>query len=174
MQRIIEYGTDHTDPIQKPDFIDYSCRTWSDHLTAASAINLTDAEIAGAVKTFVTLFSDPTALVGLIRGMINYPYTGKMLYLFNNSKIATTIRTKWLLAAREQDFTNEQWEWIQKSRNSTKSLFEPLGRAAAKLWLTKRGADDKDFDRPNNDTYYCWIAWAWLKIVSLPKSTSVL
>lgn len=166
MQRIIEYGTNYGDPILKPDFIDYSCSTWSNHLTSASTADLTDAEKAGVVKTLITLFSDPTALVGFIKSMMDCKYATRMLYLFENPTTAALIKTKWLPAAKREDVTSKQWEWIQKSLHSTKSFFEPLGHAAAKLWLTKRGPDDPDLDEKANDRYYCWIAWAWLKLVS--------
>lgn len=162
MNRIIEFGTNYVDRDDRPDFIRYSCGNWTDHLTSANEVALTDSEKAGAVKTIVTLFTDPTALNGLIRGMLECQYFAKMLYYFKDPTFVSTLRKSWLTTAKQEDFSCQQWEWIQKSIESHKEFFRPLVATTAELWLTKTGPDDIMYENRFYLTVLSWILWAWV------------
>ena len=161
MNRIIKYGTNFNETAAKPDYINYSNRAWGEHLKSADEIGLADSEKAEVVKTIVTLFTDPTACHGWVLGMANCSYFAKMLHMFKNPTFALMIGEKWLPVAEQDDYTPEQWDWIQKSMASSKELFRPLARAAAGLWLTRTGPDDPLFEQSFHFTFFLWIVWAW-------------
>ncbi|KAJ4301622.1 hypothetical protein N0V90_003715 [Kalmusia sp. IMI 367209] len=162
MKRIIEFGTNYIDRVEKPDFIGYSCRAWIEHLKSADKLGLTGSEKVEVVKTFVNLFTDPVALNGLVRGMGNYHYYGTMLHFIKNPTFASMIRNHWFTVANQEDYSSEQWEWIQKSKESNKELFRPLAKTAARLWLERSGPDDLLFESQHSVRFFLWILWAWI------------
>lgn len=161
MNRIIEFGTNYANTGKRPDFLNYSCRNWSGHLTSANEVGLTDSEKADAVKTIVTLFTDSTALNGLIRGMLVCQYYATLLYFFKDATFVSMLRKYWLATAKQEDFSSEQWEWIQKSIESHKEFFRPLAAAAAKLWLMRIGPNDIFYENRVHLMSFSWIPWAW-------------
>lgn len=164
MSRIILFGTNHSTSQGKPDYINYSTRTWMDHLRSTEEVNLTENEKSEVVKVIVTLFTDPTACHGWILAIAKCSYYAKMLHMFKNPTFARMIAEKWLSNAKQNDYTVEQWNWVQKSMTSIKELFRPLARAAVKLWLTRSGPDDPLYEERFFFTFFLWVVWAWASL----------
>ena len=162
MNTIIEYGSDLNESTGIPDYLNYASRAWGEHLKSADEIGLADSEKGEVVKTIVTLFTDPTACHGWLSSMAGFRYHIKMLHMMKNPTFALMIGEKWLSAAEQNDYTPEQWDWVQKSMASSKELFRPLARAAAKLWLTRTGPDDPLFE--SDICFFLWIVWAWVSL----------
>lgn len=171
MQRMVGYRQTHLiHDYKQPDFIGYASRWWSEHLLSTASHDLTETEKAELTRVIVTLFSDEGNSGGLIQAMAENHLTTKLVYLIRDPNLATVVRDRFLTSARQEDFSEKQWQWVQASVRSSKQFFWPLAAAASKLYLTRSGPDDPGYDKRWIDVYHAWVMWTWLY---LDQSTTV-
>lgn len=165
MQRMIDYS----DKVEDCDFIYYGVAYFTDHLTSINTTNHSSDERQSIISRVCKLFFQPQGLEKLITTTF-WSFNKTVHAFFENPQFAVTMRAEWLRYAVQDQVSTEEWEWIQKSVNSSKEFFRPLALQASKMWLEKKGHDDPAYCRDRFQLYLAWIVHCYLKFVSLPVS----
>ena len=85
--------------------------------------------------------------------------------LFQSTKFAEHLQTNWFANVAVDSCTQEQREWIEKSRSSQIELVRPVALAARRLWLTKKGHDDPAYLDDNFQMLLVWIVHCFVRLV---------
>jgi hypothetical protein len=85
--------------------------------------------------------------------------------LFQTTDLAEHLQTNWFANLTVDDCTQEQREWIEKSRLSKVELIRPVALNACKLWLTKKGHGDPAYLDDDFQMLLVWISHYFLRMV---------
>jgi hypothetical protein len=147
------------------DYLTYAGLFFSDHLISIDVNQVSDEKCQNIIQQICKMFSHEDALRTTIKVLSRC--SNKMLHcFFDTPTFSTVIRTQWLVRAREDSFTPEEWRWIQDSISSRAEFFRPFAMQCARMWLNKIGYDDADYMKERYQLYLAWVIYCFLKIVS--------
>jgi hypothetical protein len=161
MQRVIDFAGKPKDC----DFVYYSGTYFTDHLTSFDARSITVEEKQPIIHQICKLFFHADGIEKLI-SVTNWCFNKTLHAFFENPKFATTIRADWLKDADHDRFSTAESDWLRKSVDSSKELFQPLALKAHRIWLTKNGHGDPDYCKDRFQLYLVWIINCYLRFVS--------
>jgi fungal STAND N-terminal Goodbye domain len=147
------------------DYLTYAGLFFSDHLISIDVNQVPDEKCQSMIQQICKMFSNEDALRTTIKVLSRC--SNKMLHcFFETPTFSTVIRAQWLVRARTDFFTTEEWRWIQASISSRAEYFRPFTIQCARMWLNKTGYDDADYMKERYQMYLSWIIHCFLKIVS--------
>jgi hypothetical protein len=145
--------------------ITYSAQYFMDHLLSIEACRISKHDKQPLIRQLCQLFFNETGLRKLIM-ITEWDYNKALHMWFETTHFSTSIRRNWLAHAQDDQFTPEEYEWLNKAANSRREFFLPLAVQASRMWLTKLGHDDMSYCDDRYQLYQVWIVHSYLSLVS--------